>query len=399
MNRKRRFIIVLLVLSFIFALSSCSFIGSILNNSGSSEKPSGSTNNRSVTLMLGYRRFENNALVFDGTFFNNTGKTIYGLKNANIKIYVNSKLRADANFETIRTIELKTGYSCTATLPFSYDTLLDYDWWYLNKNEKEVVVDLSYELYYSPIKSQTSTGVPSTVVTSTSNANSTSTTSSSTSLTTSQNDELTASISKTNYEFTYGITTSEIKNEISSNIETNGVASFTINSVDCGTQTINITFQKGSQTQTKTVNVTINPNDNGLQAYASTQTDAWYWKCTSEKFEFNIYFKNNTGKAISSFDADIVYVVDDYVRAVGIFKDNKLNNNQTIKNGEEFTFTFTIDRNSSYVTYSKSTWLSYYKTQPDILYTGYDYDYWRTISPNTNHNLSVVSYYSLNYVA
>ena len=237
------------------------------------------------------------------------------------------------------------------------------------------------------------TTVPSTTRTTTSTRTSTSTITSS-----SKEEELIATISKTSFEYVYGKTTSaEIKNDIKSYIYTNGSVSFSTISPQCETQNVTITFQKGTQTKTKSISITINPNDRGFQANASTDTQDWDWENSSSKFTFKVYFENNTGKAISSFDIAIGYGVDGYVRAYAEFFNNIKKNNQTIKKGEKVTWDFTIYRNTSYVAYSNNNFMSLYESKSDKLYYGYDYNYWLNTDRNADHSLSLVYYLDLHY--
>ena len=262
-----------------------------------------------------------------------------------------------------------------------------------------------------PVKSVTSTRgniAPSTttnvepIVSSTTKETSTirqtSTTTSTTNVVTQTEDDLTVSVNKTSYSFVYGVTANEIKNEISSNVVTNGVIFYPTISTACGTQSIRLSISKGNETEYKVITITINPNTNGFKSYLSTSTKNWYWNVNASKFEFNVYFKNNTGKDIASFNIDLAYSIDGSVRAAASFINNKLNSGNVIKNGEEFTFTFTITRNTSFASMSQTNWKYYYENnQTSKLQSGYDYNYWMTINQNINHNLNLIAYFTLNY--
>ena len=227
----------------------------------------------------------------------------------------------------------------------------------------------------------------------------TSTTTSTTNVVTQTTEDLTVSFNKTSFSFVYGVTVNEIKSEISSNVITNGTINYlkTI-STACGTQSIRLSISKGNETEYKVITITINPNTNGFKSYLSTSTKNWYWNVNASKFEFNVYFKNNTGKDITSFNIDLAYSIDGSVRAAASFINNKLNSGNVIKNGEEFTFTFTITRNTSFASMSQTNWKYYYENnQTSKLQSGYDYNYWMTINQNINHNLNLIAYFTLNY--
>ena len=153
---------------------------------------------------------------------------------------------------------------------------------------------------------------------------STTATTSTTSRVTSTAEQLTVSLNKTSYTFVYGVTLSEIKAEIASHVVTNGSISYPTISTACGTQNVRLTISKGTQTEYKTISVTINANPQGFTADLSTSTQSWYWSNKTDTFTFNVYFKNNTGKAISSFDIDLAYGIDGTVRAASSFANNNL---------------------------------------------------------------------------
>ena len=402
----KKILIFIVLVCACFSLASCSLFKNIFgtntspsstiktsNVQSSTNSTTPTTNSNNVIVNLGGRTYYSNGIEFETTFFNNSGKTIYYLINLNIKIYVNGTLRADAYFETINTGELKNANIKTVNLTFPYDSLYDTNWWLNNKGNISMTYNYSYDIVYTSTITPSSSTVPSTTSTTTSTRTSTSTTTSS-----SKEEELTATISKTLFEYTYGKTLTEIKNDIKSYINTNGSVSFPTNmSTQCGTQNITLTFQKGSQTKTKSISITIKPNDKGFQAYASTATQDWYWEYSPSEFKFKVYFENNTGKAISSFNIVLAYGVDGNVRACGDFYNNKLDNNQNIKNGEKVTWTFTISRNTSYVTYSENTWISYFENQRNNLYQGYDYSYWQNINLNVDHNLHLIFVVEITY--
>lgn len=158
------------------------------------------------------------------------------------------------------------------------------------------------------------------------------------------------------------------------------------------------TTPRTTTTTTATRTTTQVQDDNGFKSYLSTSTQNWYWSVNASTFKFNVYFENKTGRDIKSFNIDLAYSIDGYVRAAGAFENNKKSDGTNIRNGEKVTFTFTVNYNSAYTTYAKNTWKSYYEQgQYSLLYNGYDYQYWLNINKNINHDLILLSYYSLTY--
>jgi len=141
------------------------------NNVASSNTTTPTTNNNNVVLNLGNRTYYDDGIEFQATFFNNTGKTIYGFKNVNIKIYVNGTLRADAYCDTIDTGEIKNANIKSKPILFSYTSLKDTNWWLNNAGEITMTWDFSYDVINTPINSTTT--IPSTTRTTTSTTSTT----------------------------------------------------------------------------------------------------------------------------------------------------------------------------------------------------------------------------------
>lgn len=180
------------------------------------------------------------------------------------------------------------------------------------------------------------------------------------------------------FEFTYGVTESEMIQEISNYAITNGTLSLGSVPTSCGTHQVNLIATYNGKTSAKEVNITIVPNDKRINLQSFSEYPAKL-SVDGSTCGLNITLKNDSGKDIEKFDLNVCIVVNGNLVAFMPFSNLTLPISQkTLNQGETSTFRLGVKYNSQFesISYSEFQSLSGY-------YSGYDYNTLKTCTSFT----------------
>jgi hypothetical protein len=99
-----------------------------------------------IVFNAGMREFISNRLVFNYTIVNKTGRTITGIDNVSLELYVDNIKRASAYFGTVNCGKIENGESFKWNFQFPHDTI-DYDFWIQSDKAYHVVTVVTYAYY------------------------------------------------------------------------------------------------------------------------------------------------------------------------------------------------------------------------------------------------------------
>lgn len=167
-------------------------------------------------------------------------------------------------------------------------------------------------------------------------------------------------LTKSDFEFKYGTTYKEIKEEISKFIVTNCVISFPEESDSrvfyCSTWYVNINATYKGETTTHKIYFDIVPDESKIKS-----TRLYDVTATSSKMTYSLEIANNSGKTITSIKVLVYMYVNGTVRSFGIYELT----GKSIGNGTTYTIGCNMPYNSSFSTFS-------IEDIATIHYSGYD---------------------------
>ena len=167
-------------------------------------------------------------------------------------------------------------------------------------------------------------------------------------------------LTKSDFEFKYGTTYKEIKEEISKFIVTNCEISFPEESDSrvfyCSTWYVNINATYKGETTTHKIYFDIVPDESKIKS-----TRLYDVSATSSKMTYSLEIANNSGKTITSIKVLVYMYVNGTVRSFGIYELT----GKSIGNGTTYTIGCNMPYNSSFSTFS-------IEDIATIHYSGYD---------------------------